>query len=279
MKRWTEKEEINLANLYGKHQNKEIALILGRSVAAVSIKAKSLGLKGNPSRTRRQHNLNDGFFEKHTLEACYWAGFIAADGNISSPKRKKANVRIKLKDIDVDHLEMLKKSLKYENELSRSDQKGFVYYTLSFFSEQIVEDLKWFNIIPKKSLVLNPPPLDGKKALSFIIGYIDGDGCVYLETLKKRNPRLRLCLVGTEQMLLWIKFNFDKIVPFSIASTPRKIKNSKIYQYQIASKKALDVLNYLNLIDVPKMQRKWKVVEYYNEQIVPLLGCRCGHIQ
>lgn len=269
-KKWSEEDIAILKQFYGKEQGKEIAIRLGRSTNAVAIKANSLGLRGNPSETRRRYHLNDDFFSRHeSLLTCYWAGFIAADGNISS--RKKANVRIKLKSVDWDHLEKFKRSIESDGNFSKIHQNDYSYCEFSIFSEKIVNDLAWFNITPKKSLTLKPPPLSGPAAMSFIIGYIDGDGCIHLETLKNRSPRLRLCLIGTEAVLTWVKNIFDQIAPFSKDAKVRKIKNSNAYEYHIASKKALYVLNVLKDLTVPKMKRKWKVVDYYNEQIKPML--------
>lgn len=45
--KWTETEEGRLAQLYPGTRNKEIAALLNRSVAAIEVKAKKMGLSKN----------------------------------------------------------------------------------------------------------------------------------------------------------------------------------------------------------------------------------------
>ena len=57
---------------------------------------------------RRKYNLNDSFFshENLTIDSCYWAGFIAADGNIAKNKKQ---ITISLQHDDKTHLIKFKK--------------------------------------------------------------------------------------------------------------------------------------------------------------------------
>jgi len=56
-------------------------------------------------------------------------------------------------------------------------------------------------IVPKKSLILQPPKIDKQFYLPFILGYFDGDGSIYY--LNKSNI-YGLSIEGTKEMLNWI---------------------------------------------------------------------------
>src|ERR1035437_6230433 len=115
--KWTKEEMQILTTNYGKILSKEIQKLLPtRSVVAISIKAKELGLKGDPSITRRIYGVNDNYFNAPSNENCYWAGFIAADGNIHS--KKKRLLRLKLQEKDKNHLEKYIKCLNFSGHIS-----------------------------------------------------------------------------------------------------------------------------------------------------------------
>lgn len=251
-----------LIRLSEKMMFKDVAKEMGRTISSVLQKAKSIGLKGN-SKFKRKYQVDDDFFANtESLECCYWAGFMAADGCVGSPK--KNCMRLKIKDTDLGHLNRFKNSIGYDGKLHVSRKNSSTYVCINIHSKKIVEDLAWFKITKRKSLTLEPPPLCGEQALAFLIGYIDGDGCISIEKLKERT-RLRLCVIGTYKMICWAKSIFDDIVPFSTNANPRKI--GKVYQYGIASKKALHVLSALKRIDVPKLGRKWNKIDQYKESI------------
>jgi len=102
IKPWTAQELDVLAALYGKKMNWQIAALLpGRTDNGVKLKARGLGLISNRTLTRKQYEVNRSYFDIPDLENSYWAGFIAADGNIGDPKDR---VRIKLVESDANHL-------------------------------------------------------------------------------------------------------------------------------------------------------------------------------
>jgi hypothetical protein len=70
-------------------------------------------------------------------------------------------------------------------------------------------------------------------------------------------------LIGTYEVISWAKNIFDELAPFSKKANPRK--TGSVYQYSIASKKALHVLSALDQIDVPKLERKWSKIKKYKE--------------
>lgn len=151
----------------------------------------------NPnSKAKRKHEINDYFFSNITLLTCYYAGFIAADGNIY-----KNNLTISLARKDRKILERFLTDCK-SNYLIKDFliKNRFEASCVTIVSKQIIDDLYCnFNIIPNKSLTLQSPNLKNKEAIdAFIIGYIDGDGSI---SYSKIRNELQISLIGTNEML------------------------------------------------------------------------------
>lgn len=136
---------------------------------------------------RTKYICNHDFFSEDTEQAYYWAGFIAADGNID---KNSTLVRIILCSKDKDHL------IKFRNDVGSDSlvedfetinnnferYKRGVYYSSRIYinSGKMQKDLANFNIVPNKSLTYKfPHHLSNNDNIKhFIRGMIDGDGWV-----------------------------------------------------------------------------------------------------
>lgn len=80
----------------------------------------------------------------------------------------------------------------------------------------MADDLKTnFNIIPAKSLILDPPNINWEdKDLidAYIIGLIDGDGSIGFSTSVRTQPHFFISLIGTSQVLSFVKRRFEEIL-------------------------------------------------------------------
>jgi hypothetical protein len=119
---------------------------------------------------------DENFFSVPNILNSYWAGFIAADGCIRGYHDHYLSLGLSKKDIS--HLEKFKRDLRLSNKITIYDKHNSCITGLS--SNKICDDLKNnFNITPRKSKTLKPPNIKNKtNILSFIAGYIDGDGSV-----------------------------------------------------------------------------------------------------
>jgi hypothetical protein len=260
---FTDKETNYLIKKYKNTPAIKIAKKLGRSIDSIYNKAKYLGLKSNISGYGRPKYTHDTlFFVIPTKENCYWAGFIAADGNI---KKDTHNLTISLQRRDKKHLKKFAKSINYNgpiiDSIVRKWNKIYPISTLKInsFSDSSYNLETTFNVVPKKSLTLVPPNLtDPKLVKAFITGYIDGDGCIFKDDVRDNYQYLRLCILGTKELLNWIKTFFDE--HYNIRGTCI-FKKNKIYYYNVNGKNAAIVLKDLNKIKVPKLDRKWSKVD------------------
>lgn len=119
--------------------------------------------------------LNTGAFDTYSEESCYWAGFIAADGNVDIKDR----IRIMLKYSDVEHLHKFKGFLQSSHAIS-SNTTTYDRCSFEFTNAEMCEALEInYNIVPNKSLIYQFPVYVPDRYLRhYIRGYFDGDGCI-----------------------------------------------------------------------------------------------------
>jgi len=174
----------------------------------------------------RKYIINDKFFNILNNISCYWAGFIAADGCIC-----KNILSIELSKIDEDHLKKFlnvceSNSILYYRDRYKENKK-YEYCCAKINSKNIICDLKNnFNIIPRKSRILNPPGLIGENNIrNYIRGYFDGDGCI------RNDGSLNIVFVsGSYKLIEWVK---NQLKNFLTIGNP-KISKRKMEVYALS---------------------------------------------
>jgi hypothetical protein len=205
--------------------------------------------------------MNHEYFSHLDLKKCYLAGFFAADGYIA-PNKKSITINLQEKDKVI--LDLFKEEWQSSLSIKKGHNKTYdtYYYRFNCTSEQICNDLNTkFNITTKKSLTLMPPNLyDLQMQLAYIVGYIDGDGCV---GVYNGIPILDIC--GTESFLIWIKSIFDIVCP-SRTSTGRVLpkKNGLAFGYRVGGARLIRLWRILSNLDIPSLDRKWSILSTYD---------------
>jgi len=192
-----------------------------------------------------KYTKNERIFEFIDSETkAYWLGFLAADGHVSDEGR----LHLKLSLNDVSHLEKYKSFLEYtgpievrEDSLGKSIRrfgKHLKYKTalLRISSQKICSDLKRYNIIPRKSLILEfPNRLSDNLVSHYLRGYIDGDGCWYVNVGKYNDATL--VVLSTESFLNRIQ---DILFSRKLIGRIYKLKHpSKIYKLEIRGRRLI----------------------------------------
>jgi len=184
---------------------------------------------------RKKYYANDNAFSG-TLDEykTYWLGFLAADGCILKDHR----IQLKLKKSDINHIKKFKLFLDYDGVIENNKcqlgkkirHKGLrKYYETSMVrvsSKQICSDLKRYEIIRRKSLILKfPSNIPNDLLRHYIRGYIDGDGCWNSD--HKKYPTMTLTILSTKNFLKSInEILFEKKIVYGL----NKIKKpSKIH--------------------------------------------------
>lgn len=135
-----------------------------------------------------RNKYNTRFFSDYTSQSCYWAGFIAADGNIHS-KRDRLTINLSIKD--VEHLRKFTRQINYEGSIhyTEASQTHGPTCRVDLGGAAIVADLsKNFGITPNKTLSISiPEQMPIEMYPHFLRGYSDGDGCISLKHNKSNN--------------------------------------------------------------------------------------------
>ena len=212
---------------------------------------------------------DESYFHKLNTVKSYWAGFIAADGYVRHRKEKKIGpeLSLKLSIKDMNHLLRFKNAIQATNPIKLQKQRNICDLTIYSASEIVQTLKKKFNITNKKSLTLLPPNLKRKDLIkAYIIGYIDGDGCIgnYIGQKRYKNRKyaynfLYLDAFGTISMMKWIK----KFLENGTKIRKRKIRKvQKSYRYTIYGKDVIKVFNYLFYkTNTPNLHRKWSIIK------------------
>lgn len=149
----------------------------------------------------RKYKVNDDYFKIQNHNMAYILGLLAADGYVALDENK---IAIQLRSYDAEVLFKIQKELRSERPVKiYTDSKNIEYAKLSFWSKAIKDDLSVYNIIPQKTFKLKPPLfLDKQYWISFIRGYFDGDGSVFLSG---RNVPSFSIIGASKEMIVWIR--------------------------------------------------------------------------
>lgn len=253
-------------------------LLPGRSYDSIKSRKRSLGFVRKPA----TYNIN--FFQTPNLINCQIAGFISADGAISYNKEKPRLV-INISNVDRNYLEQICKTIEYNGSIYCYTRENLIKNyrhptgppkrSVSTMCSIYVSNCpRWkddlesnFSIVPNKTLVLQPPKLNNiDLVLAFISGNIDGDGSVILYKRNEGNltTRLNISLLGTYDLLFWVKTWMNKIFPTYASSQVRPERaGSKIYNYVISGAEAYLFSKMVLSMPLLRLDRKWNNAREY----------------
>lgn len=191
---------------------------------------------------------------KKSLQSVYWAGFLAADGNIY-----KDMLSLALADKDIQHLYQFKNDIQASQNIKPNNKGEYKINRIQIYSKKICNDLtELYNITPKKSLTLKPPNnLSDDEKDAFICGYIDGDGCICLGA-NGNHQALNINILGTVELLSFIKERLEEIINEKIKTKiSPKNKTNKAFQLNIHTNQAKKMFIYFYDLPFYRLQRKW----------------------
>lgn len=257
------KEELNnIISLYNSGTSlRELEKITGhwRGTLSKILKENNIIIRDNELNSRK-YTLNEEYFKCiNTKEKAYWLGFMAADGFITS-KRKRCNQSfgITLSIKDREHLEKFKKCLKSTHSIKDYDGNESNYNSNSKFSRLVINSqksvnyLKRLGVVENKTLILKFPTekqVPEKFIYDYIRGYMDGDGSIAFS-----NNNCTIGFTGQKNFLLKIQEKLG-------VKTKLTTKDNITYQFNIGGnlqcKKVLDLL-YKGSRRNTRLDRKYK---------------------
>lgn len=157
------------------------------------------------------YKYNKQFFNNiDTEEKAYWAGFIAADGNI---RKDFLKMRIELNIQDYSHLEKFRESIEGNNPIRESIRPNNHSCYIDVNCKEFCLALNKLGITPKKSLTLkiNFDLIPKELRRHFIRGYFDGDGSINNYQRENKNYlEWEISFISSEKFLTQILEEIDK---------------------------------------------------------------------
>lgn len=137
----------------------------------------------------RKKTYNENYFENIDSEdKAYFLGLIAADGCIINNKKKyRYMLCLKLHKKDIHILKSFKESIGSEKKIWCSKKRDMCEVTIS--GKKMINDLIKLGLDSNKTFVLKYPEIEEKLEKHFLRGYVDGDGCIRINTDKRDNSK------------------------------------------------------------------------------------------
>jgi hypothetical protein len=209
---------------------------LGRSIAAIRLEARKIGL--NRPKPNRVQAIRDFFHKIDSDEKSYWLGFLAADGTIINSKSTYF-VQLALQERDLFWLE------RYRDLLApgASIVKDRTCFKITIASKEMIRDLDRWGIGQNKTKTLVFPTIPDDFAIPFILGYFDSDG-----SLRKYRYSWYWRLVGTRNLLQEVRNHIQRHIDIDINEPARAQTNRCPHLYTICAygNRAMAIDNLLN---------------------------------
>lgn len=219
----------------------------------------------NISRYKYTYNRN-AFLYPHDLDS-YCAGLLTADGCIKSIGKHKSLISL---DVIDNYLVSCLQKL-YETNRPISEKKISITrynsskkidsikqcYSIDCPDSYIIENLKYWNIKPRKSQIEEVPDIikNNESAIkNWIVGLIDGDGTI---SITKKTKSLIIRILSSKEIIEFI----NTYCP--INHIMKQHKKTKLYQLDFINFYAIDLYEWLN----PKycLPRKWDKINEFLE--------------
>lgn len=154
----------------------------------------------------RKYSLNENYFENiDSNSKAYVLGFIYADGSINKSRGNYLQIGLSKNDFEI--LEYIKKELEYNGNLYEyyKETTDKYYSILSISSKKITNDLIKLGVVVNKTYKSKKFPLYNKQYEgSFLRGFFDGDGSIYLNNYRK-NKEYCVSFSGNYDVLSQLK--------------------------------------------------------------------------
>ena len=162
----------------------EIAAYCNLNKETMKERLKDLNLTiKNTNRINR--HIDSNYFSKiDSPEKAYWLGFLFTDGSVDH-YHSTGRIRLQLQEQDLEILKQFKQDLKIDSKIIYDKRPNSTCCSVEFVDEQIFNDLGKYDIIPKKTYLVNHIPyqkIPKEYWSAYALGLFDGDGSLCCST-------------------------------------------------------------------------------------------------
>lgn len=255
--KWTKEQDELLKKAWESYSMEDLLNTFPtRTYESLMNRAKQLGVKSKRDR-RRLGELNFLDFENLCKESAYWWGFIMADGHLAINNA----LVIQLVKQDESFLQKLADKLKtkihYISSINSYTNQPTDYVRISIQDKERLQKYRQTLKMKETAKTYFPPDLSifakEEYFLSFFIGFIDGDGCIWL-TNNGTWPELKIELHKS-----WFKnlqFISETLKDLYDITASVKISKKDTAVLSITKKECFTKLKE-NLNNLDYMHRKW----------------------
>lgn len=216
--------------------------------------------------TRNKYILDSDAFLTPNKYSAYWAGVLSADGCLKAIRLKRQNKNYKKRHNYVLELSSNDKSLDSGfRRFLRTNKKSYIKhyngkknYQFTINSPFIVEDMKLWNIEPRKSKHNKIPDCLRNNDDLFkywLVGLIDGDGSIYVLKNKSRHDSVRLVVLASREIVDYVRNKYSYI--------PCSVRQEKCVEnlFAIVYSGKAAVMLYNEIYRGIGLRRKWSKIE------------------
>lgn len=179
-------------------------------------------------------------FNTINKDSAYWLGFLMADGCVMDDNR----IRLYLQKSDINHLQKFKDFVQCEHKISYSD-KYPNRVSLEFTSLEMINILKQYNIVPRKTLTQVPPnpEIFNKYFADYLRGFFDGDGtiCESFSNVNSSTATLYTGFAVAKQSYNWL----DNILTNIVKVSYKTFEKENMYSITLNTNKSIQLLQYI----------------------------------
>lgn len=232
-----------------------------RTQMAIESRARDKGL--HSGRPAKKYTKNEAFWEIPNPLNSYYSGLMAADGCLV--RGTASALMWKCSGDDVEYVTRFIASCGYTGPIQHASIDHPVKGVVRYPYVRINSCQKWhadmernFSLTPQKTRRLAPPSLTSDLLLCcYLIGYIDGDGCIY----PNRSSFAQVNFTSASLAIIeWVKRFTDKHFNTQVQVRERNIQtpdHGRFHHFSVQGLSAGLMIDFLRRIDVPRFARKW----------------------
>lgn len=216
-----------------------------------------------------KYAVNENFFKQWSNKMAYVLGFFYADGSMEDASYLRGKY-IRFSSTEDILLKNIKNILKSKHRIYESPGLGNrkTKYLLRIGNHKMYNDLEKIGLYPNKSLTIKLPIIPKKYFFIFLRGYLDGDGCIFLEMAKGKTKEKiikKLATIFTSGSQIFLDKLRIEINKYCEIDKKNVYVSRRSYQLRYGTADSLKLLGliYKNKSAKLFLKRKYQVYQRY----------------